>query len=152
EDQPISLLAQRREGAEQAVRLLRRQHLGGFIEDQNPRPREQLLEDFDFLQVTHREAADRKPEVDRKAQAFGEALHASAELSRADDPGQIVEEQRDILPDTESRNQAEVLEHHADADTTCRAWIGDRRRPARDDELARVGAVIAIEDLAERAL
>jgi class 3 adenylate cyclase len=41
----------------------------------------------------------------------------STRFWRTDDPRQIVEIERDVLPDRQRRDQAEVLEHHADAVT-----------------------------------
>ena len=131
EHHAIALRAQFGEGAEQALDLLRRQHLGRLVEDQHARAGEQLLEDLDLLLVADREAADRQPRIDRQAQALGEAAHAAAHVAPGRSPGQVVEKERDILPDAERRDQAEVLEHHADAQTAGVARRGDGRRRAR---------------------
>jgi len=106
---------------------------------------------LDFLTVAHREATDGTPKIDREAQPLGEVFHAAGKLGGADEPRQVVEKQRDILPNGESRDQAEVLEHHTDAEPSGGARRGDRYRPARNLELARIGTVIAVKNLAERA-
>ena len=151
-NEAIALAAQLGDRLEQALGLLRRQHLGRFVEDQNARAGEELFQDLDLLPIAHRETADREPKVDRKAQPVGQRAHAAAQLRGPDSPRQILEEERDVFPDGERRDQAEVLEHHADAEAAGIARRGDRDRSTRYAELAGVGPVIAVQNLAQRAL
>ena len=114
-------------------------------------PASSCFQNFELLPIANGEAADWKTGFDGKAQAIGKPPHAAAQFGWADQPRKILEVKRDIFPDGERRNQAEVLEDHADAVTTCLARRGDRHPLARNPKLARIGPVVAIEDFAEGA-
>ena len=126
QDQSVTVVGQLQQDLEQTLRLLRREDLARFVEDQHARPGEQLLEDLHLLLVADREAADRQREIDAEAQPLGERAHAAADVFRIDRPGQVLEEQRHVLPDAERRDQAEVLEHHPDAEPSRVARRSDR--------------------------
>ena len=66
--------------------------------------------------------------------------------------GQVVLEQRDIFEYAQGRNQREVLEYHADAQSTGIARRGNLLAHAADADFAGVGRVIAIEYFRQRTL
>jgi hypothetical protein len=151
EHDAIAVVAQLHERLEQAVGLLRRQHLGGLVEDQHPRAGEQLLQDLDFLLIADREPAGRQPRIDHEAQSFRVTAHTLAQLFRTEDERQAVEEKCHVLPDRHLRDQTEVLEHHPDTQAAGVAWRGNGYGGAGEPDLTGVGLIIAVDDLAEGA-
>ena len=100
---------------EELVDLLRHQHRGRLVEDQDPRAAVEDLEDLDPLPVADAEVLDQRVRVDvqavRRRQisricARGAGRRCRASFSRAED---------DVLEDGEVVGEHEVLVHHADA-------------------------------------
>ena len=60
---------------EQPVALVRREHRGRLVEDQDPRPAVQLLEDLDTLALTHRQLPHRRRRVHLQPVLIGQPLH-----------------------------------------------------------------------------
>ena len=61
-----------------------------------------------------------------------------------------VEAERDVFQNSHRFEQREVLEHHADAESSSRARIGDADWRAVEDDLALVGREDAVDHLDER--
>ncbi len=146
EQHRVAFRLQPGEDAEQRLRLVLGQHLGRLVEDEEPGPAEQQLEDLHLLPVAHREPVDGRGRVDREAEPARQRpdpfRHGAARHHRAE----VGEEERHVLEHAHGRNEGEVLEHHADA-----ALPGIGRRAEVDPlsfegEGARVGPVIAVED------
>ena len=152
EDDGVTVRLELGDRAKKTCGLRRRQNLCRLVEDQDARAGKQLFENLDLLPVADRQSPDRQVKIDIEPEPRGEALHAGAQAGGPDDEREVIEKERDILPDRERRDQAEVLENHADPETARRARGVDRRIAAGDYERAGVGPVIAIKDLAERAL
>ena len=118
--------------AEQMVGLLRRQHAGGLVQDQDVGAAEQGLEDLDPLLHAHRQLRDRGVEID---------LQPVVALQRCDlGPGaRDAARQRDaalgaqqqVLQDGERLDQHEVLVDHADAGLDRILRAADRPLAAR---------------------
>ncbi len=102
------------QGGEQLVHLLRDQHRGGLVEDDDPRAPVQDLEDLHPLPVGHAEPLDQHVRAQLETGLLGEfedpppGLRADAVLGfRAE---------HDVLQHGEVVGEHEVLVHHADAD------------------------------------
>src|SRR5439155_21134324 len=61
---------------EQLLRLLRRQHRGRLVEDENLRAAEERLQDLDPLLLADGDALDARVGVDGEAVALGQLAHA----------------------------------------------------------------------------
>ena len=141
------------ERVEQLVDLLRHQHGGRLVEDDDLGAAVQHLEDLDALLLPDTEVAHQCVGVDLEAVALAELADLRARLACAEVPPRprLVTE-HDVLPDREVVGQLEVLEHHADA--------GADRVTRRFEVLAGpvhrhralVGLVGAVQRLHERRL
>src|SRR3546814_8498393 len=60
--------------------------------------------------------------------------------------------QPQVVPDAQGRKQAEILEHHADAESGGMLWVTNDRRDAVEQYFAAVRAVDAQQQLHQRAL
>ena len=103
---------------EEDARLLRRQHRGRLVEDQDPRVTVERLHDLDPLLLAERELPDPCTWVDAEPVTLAELRDALLDRARMDeeraaDVSAVAED--DVLRDRERRNQAEMLVHHADS-------------------------------------
>ncbi len=107
-------LAQR---LEQLVDLLRHEHGGGLVEDEDARAAVEHLHDLDALAVADAELGDERVRLDRQAvdlAELGDPLLRRIEVE-PDRRARLLAE-HDVLGDGEVVGQHEVLVHHADAD------------------------------------
>ncbi len=155
EDDRAPVVGHRPQRLEQRARLLRRQHGGRLVEDQDARLAVERLQDLDPLLLADRELPDPGARIDGHAVALaelGDPLldRARVEAEGAADVARVAE--HDVLGDGERLHEPEVLVHHPDprVDPVARGVEGDGL--AVDLELALVGAVEAREDVRERAL
>ena len=98
---------------EQVLGLLRRQHGGRLVEDEQARTLQQAADDFDALPLAGRERPDRAVGIEREAvvaEMSREALRHASSVHSSDSAT------RDVLRDRQLVEQREVLEHHADAE------------------------------------
>ncbi len=137
--------------AMQATGLLRRQHRRRLIEDDQARVEIKDLGEFDQLSLTDREVADQGPRGDlggKRPKPGHDRLVLPARSPLADvRPGE-----KQIFQDTERRQQAELLEHHPDAERHRVARRGDRRSPSVDLDRPRIGRQEAVDELHQRRL
>ena len=131
---------------------MRGQHLGGLVEDQDTRLRQEELEDLHLLLISHGELADRCRGIDVQAEPLAELADPPLDRPAADDGRQVGEEERDVLEHAERRDEHEVLEHHADPPPSRVTGRANLHPLAVAEELAGVGADEAVQDLRERAL
>ena len=155
EDDRAPLGGHRAQRHEQRLGLLRRQHRGRLVEDQDARLAVERLEDLDPLLLADRELPDPRPRIDGDPVALAELGHAlldraRVEAERAAEVAVIAE--HDVLGDGERLDEPEVLVHHPDAGVERVARRVELGRLAVELELALVGAVEAGEDVRERAL
>ena len=138
EDDRLARFDQVAQHHEQLLRLLRREHAGRLVEDEDVRAAVQHLHDLRALlqpdrQVTHaRVGVKRKPVtlrqvVDRRA-STGVVVEVRACHRLA--------AQHDVLADREHGDQHEMLVHHADAQRDRVARPADVGRLAVDEDLA----------------
>ncbi len=133
------------------VRLVRGQHPGRLVQDQDVGMAEQRLEDFDALLMADRQILDQRVRLHVQfvfARQIGQHL-AGAGQRRAQQRA-LLGAQHDILQHREILHQLEMLEHHADARADRGLAVGDVHGLAADDDLARIGAVEAVEDRHQR--
>ena len=97
---------------EELVGLLRRQHRGRLVEDQEFRVLHQRADDFDALALAHREPPHLAPGIERKPVNVGYLLQPRRHVLEG---FLAVEAERHVLRDREIVEQRKMLEHHADA-------------------------------------
>ena len=148
QDDGAALRLEVAQDAEEMVGLLRRQHAGGLVEDQDVRAAEERLEDLDPLLHADRQARHRRVEVDLEAVVALERRDLGRARSAPVGQGEAaLGAEQQVLEHGERLDQHEVLVDHADAglDRVLRAL--DRRGLAVDQDLAAVGLVEAVEDV-----
>ena len=97
---------------EELIGLLRRQHRGRLVEDQEFGILHQCADDFDALALAHRELPDLAFGIERKPVNIGHFLKTRGHVLER---FLAVETQRHVFGDGEIVEQREVLKHHADA-------------------------------------
>ena len=102
---------------EQLARLLRREHGGRLVEDQDVGAAVERLQDLDALLLADRDLRDERGRVDREAElaARSRATRCSAPRSSRRKPSlRRLHAEHDVLGDGHHRDQHEVLVHHPD--------------------------------------
>ena len=139
---------------EQLVDLLRHEHRGGLVEDEDPGAAVEHLEDLDALALADAEVGDQPVGLDAEAVRRGE-------LGDAPPGGPAVEHhaararlaaEHDVLEHREVVGEHEVLVHHADAGGDGVAGAAEAHLPAVDADRALVGPLHPVEDLHQRRL
>ena len=102
--------------ADQLVDLLRGQHRGRLVENQDLGVVGECLDDLHALLDSHRDVLDDRVGVDGEPVPFGHLMHQARRLvpvENAETAGRLAAE-HDVLGDGEHRHQHEVLVHHPD--------------------------------------
>ena len=143
------------QGLEEPADLLRGEHRGRLVHDQQLRVEQQAAYDLDALALTDRQRMHRAIGIERQAIGGADAADAFGETRRTLRP---VKAERYVLEHRHGLEQREMLEHHADAERpgllrAChdhpRAIPGDRAlvrlQDAKDglDQGRLAGAVLA---------
>ena len=154
EDDRHPLALEAREDAEQLACLLRRQHGGRLVEDQDVRTTVERLQNFHPLLLTDGDVLDLRVRVDCEAERDGEILDPSSR-------GAVVEEDRplarlhaedDVLGHRHDGDEHEVLMHHADPVRDRITRRAKRHRRSGDPDLALVGPVEPVQHIHQRGL
>ena len=154
EDDARALRREAAQDGEDLLGLLRRQHGGRLVEDEDARLAVERLEDLDALLLADRQAADLGVGVDLEAELLGRAPDPPAGLVPVEEDGvrhRLLAE-HDVLGDGQDRDEHEVLVDHADP---ARDGIGrteDVDRLAVEQDLALVGHRQPVEDVHQRGL
>ncbi len=135
------------QGLEQLLDFLRRQHRGRLVHDQEARVEQERAHDFDALAFADAQGRDDAARIELELVSFEHPVELGQKFARGK---ARVEAKRDILQDRHRFEQREMLEHHADAEPTRRAGIGDANGRAVEDDLALVGGEDAVDHLDER--
>ena len=141
-----------REAAHQPVkprRLGRREHRRRLVEDDQPGVEVEDLGELDELPLADREIPDQRPRVDVGGERAEFFRHRLVLRGGAPRPGMRPGNEQ-VLDDAQRREQAELLEHHADAERHRIARRGDGHLPAVDQDRARVGRDKAVDELHQR--
>ena len=105
-----------REDLEQTVRLLRREHPGRLVEDQDARAPEKGLEDLDPLLETDRQLSDQRIGIDVEPVGGAQVGQpGSRRLLSLGEQGAAFAPEHHVLEHGHRGDQHEVLVHHADA-------------------------------------
>ena len=116
------------QGREQDLGLLRGQHAGGFVHDQQLRLAQQAAHDFHPLAFARRQGFDASRRVQRQAIGGADLADAARQIGAA---RRRIHPQRDVFRHGQRVEQAEMLEHHANA-----------RRPRRMRVRRRMGGAL----------
>ena len=142
------------EDLEELDGLLRRQHGGRLVEDEDVGAAVQRLEDLDALLLTDRDVPDARARVDVEAELIGELADAALGGGRVEQhavPARLRRE-HDVLGDGHHRDQHEVLVHHPDPCVDRVVRRAELDRLAVEQDLALVGPVEPVEDVHQRRL
>ncbi len=137
------------QGREQPLHLLRGQHRGRLVHDQELRVLQQAAHDFDALALADGERVHVTARVERQAVGLG---HFDDPRSERAQIARIIHAERDVLEHGHRLEQREMLEHHADAEAARLLRAGDRDLAAVPSDRARIGLEHAVDDLDQRAL
>ncbi len=149
EDDRLPGLAELAHDVHQLVGLLRGEHRGGLVEDEEPGVAGQGLDDLHALLHAHREVLDEGVGIHVEAETLGDLgdpVAGGVEVQRAGEAGGLVAE-HDVLRDGEDGDEHEVLVHHADPGRHRVAGTGEVLDHAVELDLALVGLVEAVEDV-----
>ena len=152
EDDRAPISREATQHGQQLVHLLRRQHRGRLVENQDLRASIERFQDLDALLLADRQAVDTCERIDREAVAQRELGDA-----RRDRPA-ILEQRRtrrglpehQVLGDGERRHQHEVLVHHAEAMADGVVRRAETHRLPAQPDLPLVRPVQAVEDAHQR--
>ena len=127
--------------------LLRREHGGRLVHDEQLRIEQQAAHDLDTLPLAHRQVGHVPVGVERQSVSLADLADAPRE-----EPGLLrpVEPERHVLADRQRLEQRKMLEHHADAQRPRRMRVGDDGRGAVPADLALVRLQDAVDHLDER--
>ena len=138
--------------AQHLVGLLRREHAGGLIQDQQARLQEQLLQDLQLLLLASRQLLRRGVQVQLEGRGGHEGLQLGAHPLPVDHGGQGASRDQQVLGHRHARHHGEVLVDHADAQRPRHGGGMDVVLAAVQQHRAVVGPVVADDALDQRAL
>ena len=132
-----------------SLRLLRRQHRGRLVEDEDVRLAVERLEDLHALLLPDRDPVDPRVRVDGEPVAVGDLAHPSLGLGDVEDHpcGRRLLGEDDVLGHCHHRDQHEVLVDHPHARIDRGARRAESHRLVLDQDLALVGVVEPVEDV-----
>ena len=126
EEDGLALLLEPAHDLHQLVDLLRGQHSGRLVEDQDLVVAVQHLQDLNALLHTNRDIADQCIRVHAQAVLFAQGHYLFACLSLLQKAHPVgFHAQNDVVQHAEAFYQLEVLVHHADAQCICIIGIAD---------------------------
>ena len=132
---------------EELIGLLRRQHRGRLVEDQEFRILHQRAHDLDALAFADRQLPDLAPGIERKPVNAGYFFKARRHVLEG---FLAVESERDVFRHGEIVEQREMLEHHADAAAARFRWSGEHHLLALPAHFAFARLDQSVDDLDER--
>ena len=110
------------QGLEQLLDFLRRQHRGRLVHDQESRVEQERAHDLDALAFADAERRHDSARIELEVVGFEHPVELRQKFARGK---ARVEAERDVFQHRHRLEQREVLEHHADAEPSSRARIGD---------------------------
>ena len=138
---------------EQLLHLVGGEDGGRLVEDQEPRRRDQRLQDLDALLLAHREVLDQRGADPRsRAAARRASARDLAGQALGAERTEVAARERHVLRDRHRRHQHEVLVDHRDAGTARFLRRAPRDRSAGQPDLAGVRDVESRHHLHERGL
>jgi len=154
EDDRLALVFQSANDLEEFLCLLRCQHSGWLVEDEDLGAAVERLQDLHALLLPDADRLDLRQWVDREAVALGQLAHAlcGRVVVEQDAPRARLGGEHDVLRHSHHGNQHEVLVHHPDALLDRGLRRAERDRFAVQRHLALVGCVEPVEDVHQRRL
>jgi hypothetical protein len=153
DDRRAHVVAERVQDPEEVGRLLRGQHRGGLVQDQDLGVSVERLHDLDPLLHADRDLLHPRVGVDGEAEAVRDVEDALSGRRQVEErPAGRLGGEHDVLGDRHHRDQHEVLVHHADAGLDRVLGGRDPHRLAVHPDLAGVGLVEPVEDVHQRRL
>ncbi len=154
EDDRLAGLDQVLQDAEELLALLRREHAGRFVEDEEVGTAVQDLHDLGSLLQSDREVAHAGVGIKRQAVFTCQRGDLFASLGAIVEPGagDRFSPEHHVLADGEDRDQHEVLVDHPDAEGDGVSRTGDARELSVDQDLARIWMHQSVEDVHQRGL
>ena len=153
EDHRLPLLTEFGEDAEEVVRLLRGQHPGGFVEDEDVRAPVERLEDFHTLLQAHWQVLDERIGVHlqpilllQPQQLLTRLFQGAVKLESG------LDAEDHVFQHGEGVHEHEVLMHHPDPGFDGVVGAVDLQRLALHPNLPGVSLVEAVEDAHQRGL
>ena len=131
----------------QLLHRLRCEHRGGLVQDEQLRVGQQSADDFHALHLAHAQCVHGTGGVNVEAVLRGGVGDALGHLGEGE---RLVQAQPHVLGHAERVKQAEVLKHHADAQTARLLRVADVDHLAVEANLARIGLDRAVDDLHQR--
>ena len=137
----------RPEDGEELVHLLRREHGGRLVEDEQLRVAVQRFQQLDALLLAHGEVFDDGVRIDGEPELGGERADATRRVRQIEGERRArLGAEHDVLRHRHRVHQHEVLMHHADAQRDGVVGVRDFPGLAVDQDLAAVGGVEAIRN------
>ena len=134
---------------EELLHRLRREYRGGLVKNEHARVREQGADDFHALHLAHAQRVHGAVGIDLQPVVMRRGLDALYHLGQRQ---ALVQAQPDVLGHGQRVEQAEMLEHHGDAQLARLLRVADVDRLAIDLDAALVGLDGAVDDLHQRGL
>ncbi len=152
EEDAAALACQAAHDAHQLLYLLRGEHGGGLVKNEDVVLPVEHLEDFHPLLHAHGDVRNQGVRVNQQAVAGGQLHHLLPRLLHPQHavPGAF-HAQHDVFQHRKIVHQLEVLVHHADAQGVGLVWVLDGNRLAVLPDFAPVRLVKAEEDAHQRA-
>ena len=149
DDRQQSLPREPPQKLEELVRLLRCEHAGRLVEDQDVRVPVERLDDLDALLLTDGDVLHERIRVDRELEGLRELAHAPPRLAVIEKHARLrrLGRKHDVLGDGHDRDQHEVLVHHPDPPRDCVPRRVDPDGLALEEDPAVVRVVEAVEDV-----
>ena len=143
----LSLLAHRAEDRKKFFDLLRREHGGGLVQNQQPGLAVERLQQLHALLLAHRQVFNDGVGIHRQLEVCGQSADARAGF------GQIERERRagfgaqhDVFGHRHRVDEHEMLMHHANAERDGVLRPRDAPHLPVDENLAAVGGIEAVRD------
>ena len=154
EDDRLARLDKVAQHDEQLFGLLRGQHPGRFVEDEDVGSAVKHLHDLGSLLQADGKVPHPRVGIQSEPIAFGQLVDRSPCPRVVIEvwPGRRLATQHDVLSDREDRDQHEVLMHHADTQSDGVARTADVHVFAVDVDLTRVRRDQAVEDVHQSRL
>ena len=153
EDDRLALGLERAQDREQLVRLLRRQHGRGLVEDEDVGAAVERLQDLHALLLADRDRLDLRVGLHGEAEALRDVAHPLARLVHVHERAPVrLDAEDDVLRHRHHRDEHEVLVHHPDPEVDRLVRGADPLRLPAHADLALVGVVEPVEDVHQRRL
>ena len=153
EDDRLALGLERAQDREQLVRLLRRQHGRGLVEDEDVGAAVERLQDLHALLLADRDRLDLRVGLHGEAEALRDVAHPLARLVHVHERASVrLDAEDDVLRHRHHGDEHEVLVHHPDPEVDRLVRGADPLRLPAHADLALVGVVEPVEDVHQRRL